>query len=173
MTTSSLSLRIGAVSQATGASIQAIRYYERHGLIPAARRGASGYREFSAETVETIRFVRHAQQIGFKLAEIGDLLQLRRRVASPGRPDRDAVRQAVQAKRDDVARRIQQLEAVQGTLDQLLASCDQMCRSDSRPEECPIFEAIDHAEPPGSIAPAARATGKGGRARSAPHHPPP
>jgi DNA-binding transcriptional MerR regulator len=166
-------IRIGALADATGASVQAIRYYERQGLIKPAGRRASGYRQFGSDAVDAVRFIRHAQQMGFKLDEIGELLRLRRRVASPGSKGKDAVRAAVETKRKDVAQRIQHLEAVRETLDGLLSVCDAMCSGTTRPEECPIFEAIDHADPPGSIAPAGRAGGKGGRARSAPHHPQP
>jgi len=164
-------IRIGELAKATGTTVQAIRYYERQGLIQPAARKASGYRAFGRETIEAVQFIRHAQTIGFKLAEIGELLRLRRQVASVGSRGKDEVRQAVQAKRDDVARRIQQLQTVQSTLDGLLGVCDQMCRGTDRPDECPIFEAIDHAVSPGLIAPAGRTGGKGRRARPASHHP--
>ncbi|MFN2327091.1 MAG: MerR family DNA-binding protein, partial [Gemmatimonadales bacterium] len=120
---------------------------------------------------DDLRFIRHAQQMGFKLEEVGELLRLRRRVATGGTRGVDAVREAVLAKRNDVVRRLTQLEAVRETLDGLLEACDQMCTGAERPAECPIFEAIDHSETPGSIAPAPRATRSGGRARSA--NPPP
>lgn len=164
-------LRIGELAEATGATVQAIRYYERQGLIRPAARKASGYRAFGSDSIEAVRFIRHAQSIGFKLAEIGELLQLRRQVASPASRGKDTVREAVEAKRQDVSRRIEHLQAVQATLDELLGVCDQMCSGTDRPEECPIFEAIDHAVPPGSIAPAGRTDGKGSRARAAAHHP--
>lgn len=164
-------LRIGTLAVATGVSVQAVRYYERRGLIAPTHRRASGYREYTPETIDSVRFIRHAQQMGFKLEEVGELLRLRRRVAAGNPRGADAVRAAVQAKRDDVARRMEQLDAIRRTLDGLLEVCDRMCPGDGRPAECPIFEAIDHADPPGSIAPVGRASRSGGRARSAAHHP--
>lgn len=166
-------LRIGALAAATGVSIQAIRYYERRGLIAPARRRESGYREFAAEAIERLLFIRHAQQLGFSLAEVDELLRLRGQVTPSAAQDGDAVRAAIQAKRDDVARRIGQLQAMASTLDGLLAACDQMCNGASLPAECPIFEAIDHAEAPGSIAPVAAAPRGARRARSAALHPSP
>jgi len=163
-------LRIGDLAAATGASVQAIRYYERQGLIAPVRRRASGYREFAPETITSVRFIRHAQQIGFKLAEIGELLRLRRQVAGGGSQRADAVREAIVAKRDDVLRRMADLDSMRETLDELLDVCDRLCVGGA-PADCPIFEAIDHADPPGSIAPAGRLGGSGGRARSASHHP--
>lgn len=166
-------IRIGPLARATGVSVQAIRYYERQGLIAPVRRRESGYREYTPDTIEAVRFIRHAQQMGFKLAEIGDLLRLRRRVATSGSRGADAVRAAVLAKRADVTRRMDQLRAVRDTLDGLLDTCDRLCHGDTRPDECPIFEAIDHADPPGSIAPASRLGRRGGRARSTALHPSP
>lgn len=166
-------VRIGALAAATGASVQALRYYERRGLIRPLRRQASGYREYTPETAHDVRFIRHAQQIGFTLEEIDELLTLRRRVARGGGRGPDAVRAAVEAKRDDLTRRIGHLAAIRETLDGLLAVCDELCRGADRPAECPIFEAIDHAEPPGSIAPAAPVPRGGGRARPAALHPTP
>lgn len=163
-------LRIGALAAATGVSVQAVRYYERRGLIAPTGRRASGYREYAPEAVEVVRFIRHAQEMGFRLTEVGELLRLRRRVAAGGARGADAVRAAVVAKRDDVVRRIQHLEGIRTTLDQLLDVCDRLCTGGTTPEECPIFEAIDHADSPGSIAPAGRLDGNSGRARSAAHH---
>jgi len=164
-------LRIGTLAAATGVSVQAVRYYERRGLIAPTSRRASGYREYAPDTIESVRFIRHAQQMGFKLEEVGELLRLRRRVAGGNPRGADAVRAAVQAKRDDVTRRIEHLDAIRKTLDGLLDVCDRMCPGGDRPAECPIFEAIDHADPPGSIAPTRRTSRSGGRARSATHHP--
>lgn len=164
-------LRIGALATRTGASVQAIRYYERRGLIEPAARRASGYREYLPETEDAIRFIQHAQHLGFRLAEIQELLRLRRRVADGGSRGADAVRAAVLAKREDVERRMRQLAGIRDTLDGLLEACDRMCSGGSRPAECPIFEAIDHAEPPGSIAPAAPDHPDGRRARPAVPHP--
>lgn len=164
-------LRIGALAASAGVSVQAVRYYERRGLIAPASRRASGYRVYLPTTADDLRFIRHAQQMGFKLDEVGELLRLRRRVATGNTNDADAVREAVLAKRNDVVHRMNQLEAVRDTLDGLLEACNQMCTGADPPAECPIFEAIDHAGTPGSIAPAPRATRGGGRARSATHHP--
>lgn len=166
-------LRIGALATSTGVSVQALRYYERRGLIAPTSRRESGYREYNPDTAQDVRFIRHAQQMGFKLEEVGELLRLRHRISGGRSQGADAVRAAVLAKREDVDRRIRQLQSVRETLDGLLKACDQLCSGTTPPAECPIFEAIDHAETPGSIAPAPRATRRGGRARSAtpPPHP--
>lgn len=63
-------MRIGDVAQRSGLATSRIRFYERHGLIPRAVRGANGYRNYSMDVVETLNFIRQAQGLGFTLDEI-------------------------------------------------------------------------------------------------------
>ena len=69
-------MRIGEVATKTGVSIQTLRYYERRGLLAKPQRSASGFRQYSPGTIEQIRFVRRAQDLGFTLEEIRDLLRM-------------------------------------------------------------------------------------------------
>lgn len=64
-------LSIGDLAAATGVSRDGLRFYEARGLIRARRR-TNGYRAYPPETVELVRYVRTAQQLGFTLAEIGE-----------------------------------------------------------------------------------------------------
>lgn len=66
-------MNIGQASKASGVLAKMIRYYEQTGLIPAADRTASGYRDYSDADVHMLRFVRR-RDLGFSVAEIGDLL---------------------------------------------------------------------------------------------------
>jgi DNA-binding transcriptional MerR regulator len=90
-------MRSGEVAERAGVNVQTLRYYERRGLIGQPPRSLSGYRAYPAATVETVRFVKRAQELGFTREEIGDLLELAARVARrnvmrrgrwprPGRP---------------------------------------------------------------------------------------
>ena len=72
-----VSLKIGEVAQRGGVSLQAIRYYEREGLLPKPPRLASGYRLFPDTAVRQVHFIKRAQELGFSLAEIRELLSLR------------------------------------------------------------------------------------------------
>ena len=67
----------GQLAKIAEVNIETVRYYERRGLIPKPRRRESGYREYPEETVERIRFIKHAKVLGFSLKEIGELLSLR------------------------------------------------------------------------------------------------
>ena len=70
-------LRIGEVAARAGVNVQTLRFYERRGLLQEPPRRPSGYREYPPESVRLIRFVKRAQQLGFSLDEVHELLQLR------------------------------------------------------------------------------------------------
>jgi MerR family transcriptional regulator, copper efflux regulator len=67
-------IRIGEVAARAGVSPDAIRYYEKHKLLPRATRTEGGFRLFPEGTVERIRFIKGAQSLGFSLDEVGRLL---------------------------------------------------------------------------------------------------
>ena len=69
-------MQIGELAAQAGVSVQTLRYYERRGLVAAARKAGSRYREYGPEMLRTIRFIRRAQALGFTLDEIRDLLGL-------------------------------------------------------------------------------------------------
>jgi DNA-binding transcriptional MerR regulator len=73
---------IGRVAKAAAVSVQAVRYYERLGLLPAANRTSTGYRLYGPQSVERLRFIR-AQSLGFSLDEIKEILRLRYEGRSP------------------------------------------------------------------------------------------
>ena len=66
-------MKIGELATATGVTNDALRFYEQRGLI-AARRSSNGYRDWAPETVDLVRYIRTAQQLGFTLQEIGEHL---------------------------------------------------------------------------------------------------
>jgi Hg(II)-responsive transcriptional regulator len=128
------SIRTGEVAARAGVNIQTLRYYERRGLLKEPPRRASGFRRYPEETVRVIRFIKHAQQLGFTLREIDELLQLRE--------DRDRtcaqVRRAAEAKIADIDSKLSRLTAVRSALDVLVQSC-----RNKRARKCPLIEALD------------------------------
>ncbi len=66
-------MKIGEIAKAAGVSTSRIRFYEREGIIPAADRGANGYREYPPDLVALLRFIEQAQGLGFTLREIADV----------------------------------------------------------------------------------------------------
>lgn len=132
-------MRIGEVAGRAGVNIQTLRYYERRGLLPEPERGRSGYRAYDPDTVRLVRFIKRAQELGFTLREIEDLIELRQ---SPRRGAE--VRAVAAAKVEDIERRIRQLKAMRKALGGLVAACD--CEGGTL--ACPIIEALDDSVEP-------------------------
>ena len=71
-------MKIGEVARAAGVGIDAVRFYEREGLLPKPARRPSGYREYTPAAVVDLRFIKRAKQLGFSLKEISELLSIGR-----------------------------------------------------------------------------------------------
>lgn len=136
-----MTMRIGEVADAASVNVQTVRYYERRGLLSEPPRTAAGYRRYEPGAVDRIRFIQRAQDLGFTLTEIGELLGLR--VDDPDRCPAVAARAA--SKLGEVRRKIAELERMERVLAGLVASC----RSRSRTSECPILQVLeDHERTP-------------------------
>lgn len=128
------SLRIGELARAAGIGVETVRFYEREGLIPAPPRRASGYRMYPPDTIDRLRFIRRAKDLGFSLSEINDLLSL----AGQPEGDRGEVKRIAEDKLDEIERRIRDLENVRAVLAHLTAQC-----SGHGPiHDCPIIESL-------------------------------
>jgi MerR family copper efflux transcriptional regulator len=128
----------GQLAVESGVNLETIRYYETRGVIPKAPRSASGYRVFSQEAVTRLRFVKRAQDLGFSLTEIKELLSLR---VKPG-VTCDEVRNKAQAKIGDVEEKIRQLQQIRSALAELLSNC-----SGSGPiNTCTILQSLNNGE---------------------------
>jgi DNA-binding transcriptional MerR regulator len=78
-----MALRVSEVAQRAGVSADAVRFYEKEGLLPSPPRSPAGYREYDPTIPQRIRFIKGAQEMGLKLAEIGELLEIQDRGACP------------------------------------------------------------------------------------------
>lgn len=132
------SLTMGQVAKQAGVGVETVRFYERKGLIEEPPRRDSGYRQYSPEFVRRIRFIKRAQELGFSLKEIAELLSLR---VDPHTTCRD-VKRRTEAKIIDVERKLKDLQRVKKTLIKLAAAC-----SGSGPtSQCPILDALEPLE---------------------------
>jgi MerR family mercuric resistance operon transcriptional regulator len=129
------SLTIGKLAGRSGVSAQTIRYYERNGLLPQPARTTTGYRIYSESAVNSLRFIKHAQALGFSLSEIQELLSLRTR------PDTTCadIRQRAWQKIVDVDKKIEDLQRIKGALANLAGACP----GNAPTRECPIIEALE------------------------------
>lgn len=128
-------LTIGAVAKLAEVNIETMRYYERRGLVPRPRRSASNYRLYSEDTVRRVRFIKRAQQLGFTLKEIKELLALR---VAPEANSAD-VRERVKAKIEDIESKIASLQVMRDCLSKLARKCS----GRSSISSCPILESLD------------------------------
>ncbi|MEW6099673.1 MAG: Cu(I)-responsive transcriptional regulator [Pseudomonadota bacterium] len=132
-------MNIGEAAAATGVSAKMIRHYESLGLLPPVARTDSGYRQYDDNSLHTLRFIRRARDLGFGIEEIRTLLQLwRNRQRASSEVKRVALQHAA-----DLQRRIEEMQAMKHTLEQLATHCN----GDDRPE-CPILEDLA-SHPPG------------------------
>ena len=131
----SKSLTIGRLAHEAGINLETVRYYERRGLLPKPPRTASGYRLFPADTTVRLRFIRRAQELGFSLKEIRELLTLR----LSSRTTRAEIRKRADTKIADIEHKIKVLEAMRKSLRKLTNSCAG-CGPIS---ECPILEGLE------------------------------
>ena len=124
-------MNIGQAAALSGVSAKMVRHYEALGLLPAVARTDSGYRQYGESEVHTLRFIKRARQLGFAMPEITELLGLwrnRRRASA-------SVRRIAQKHADDLAERIEAMQAMQRTLLTLI----ECCHGDERPH-CPILD---------------------------------
>lgn len=131
-------LTIGRLAREAGVNLETVRYYERRGLLPTPPRSISGYRLFPKDAARRLRFIRRAQELGFSLREIRELLSLR--VAN--RSGSAVIRRKAEAKVADIESKIKSLESMRATLRKLTKACAG-CGPIS---ECPILESLDREE---------------------------
>lgn len=132
-------LFIGKVAQAAGLSVQAVRYYERLGLLSPAERTASGYRAYRPEAVERLRFIRQAQAASFRLEEIREILRMKFAGQSPC----ECVRTMLQRKLEQVEREMAELARFRRELRETLKRSRKLPRLPHRASAiCPMIESM-------------------------------
>jgi MerR family transcriptional regulator, copper efflux regulator len=134
-------MQIGIVAKKVGLSVDAIRFYERNGLLPRPPRTQGNFRRYGENDVETLAFVRRVQGLGFKLSEIRGLLNLRGNRLQPCAP----VRRRLQEKLANVQRKLIDLHKLEHELRLALRSCNKELRK--RPAHCPILRETNNSKP--------------------------
>src|SRR6266568_1705607 len=127
-------LTIGRAAREAGVGVETIRFYERQGLIEQPPRPHRGVRGYSDEAISRIRFVKKAQQLGFTLREIHELLAFR------ADPDADCsqLREEAVAKLQNVRQKIEQLHQIGAALETLINACP----GQGGLQACSILEAL-------------------------------
>ena len=129
-------VNIGEASRLSGVSAKMLRHYESLSLLGQVTRTDSGYRQYSEADVHTLRFIKRGRDLGFSMAEIAELVNLwhnRRRASA-------SVKRIAQKHVEDLTQRIEAMQAMQRSLNNLLHHC----HGDDRPD-CPILDDLASA----------------------------
>lgn len=124
-------VNIGEAARRSAVSAKMLRYYESLGLLGQVNRTDTGYRQYGAGDVHTLRFIRRSRDLGFSMAEVASLVGLWQ---DRGRASAD-VKRIAQQHVGDLGARIAAMQAMQRTLQDLLCHC----HGDARPD-CPILD---------------------------------
>lgn len=127
-------LKTGEVAERAGVSLHTVRYYEGRGLLPEPTRTPAGYRQYGPEHVAHLRFIKRAQELGFTLEEIRELLDLR---AVPGAGAE--VRQKTEGKVTEIDAKIRDLQRIRQKLEELTLACDHH----GAPDDCRVLHALE------------------------------
>jgi DNA-binding transcriptional MerR regulator len=124
---------IGSAATRSGVKVSTIRYYEEIGLLTAPPRTKSSRRQYDADDLRRLVFIRHARQLGFEIDAIRALLAIQ------DNPDQscEAVDVIARARLGEVERRIESLLKLKAELERMIAACSQ-----GRVAECRVIEAI-------------------------------
>lgn len=128
-------MTIGALARSAGVGVETIRYYQRRGLLTQPARAYGTIRRYGAAESARLRFIRRAQELGFTLDEIGELLKL-----ADG-TDRRAIRRIARTRLAQVESRVADLQRMKRALEHVIHDCE---HAPGAPR-CPIIEAIDPA----------------------------
>ncbi len=128
-------ITIGELAKGSGASITAIRYYEKNQLVIPDSRTKAGYRLYTKDTIVKLRFIKNAQQLGFTLDEIAELTQLQNNSSATCKQ----IKARAYKKLQSVEQKIQALMKIKTALSSLYQHCD----SKKAINGCPILEALN------------------------------
>lgn len=128
-----LRLRIGEVASRVGVSVDTIRYYEKMELLPRAPRSEGGFRLFTEETIKRVHFIKQAQDIGFALNEIKQLM------AGGGASECRQIRDILQLKIAEINTRLKTLQEFRRTLTHHLSACEEQISNNGVVARCPVI----------------------------------
>lgn len=128
-------MTIGELSKITGVGIETIRYYEQVEILKPISRTAGGYRVFNLDSVKTLNFLKHAQELGFSLSDIKDLLKLKAdKKSNCGKVKKKAEQHLMK-----VDERIEKLLRIKKVLGNLVKQCN----GEKTNSRCPVLDCFE------------------------------
>lgn len=137
MSTGTRPLTIGRLARAAGVGVETVRYYQQRALLPVPPSDGTTYRQYPSHLLQRIRFIKRAQELGFTLDEIGELLELHEAV------DRASVRRIARKRLEQIDDKLAALRRMQGALRRVLKACEHADLNDP----CPIIETLSGRAP--------------------------
>lgn len=137
-------VHIGEAAKLAGVSVDTVRFYQKLGLVRVPARSTGGYRLFDEDQIHNLKFVRHAQDLGFSLSEIRDLLALRQEPHACVE-----VQSMLRRKLVDVREKIKSLAVLEAELAKELRNCDRELRSKraiQHTDWCPLLSKLDEVD---------------------------
>ncbi|MCW8887016.1 MAG: heavy metal-responsive transcriptional regulator [Motiliproteus sp.] len=131
-------ITIGKLATATGLSTDAIRFYEKQGLITPSSRTESGYRQYDSKALERIKFIAHAKEVGFTLDEIYHLLLLQDDPTGSCAEVKEHGRQKIK----EISRKLVLLTQMKESLTELVNKCS----GEGPSSECPILDGLNNSD---------------------------
>lgn len=132
-------LKSGTLAKRANVNPETLRYYEREGLLPEPERSEAGYRLYADEDVKRVRFIKRAQELGFSLKEIKELLALKLDASQSA----SQVKKLAELKIQDIEAKIQSLRAMKSILSELTEACS----GKGSVDHCPILSCLDECIP--------------------------
>jgi MerR family Zn(II)-responsive transcriptional regulator of zntA len=144
--------RIGELASRSGVTRDALRFYERRGLLPAPQRTSGGFRVYPADVVERLQFIKRAQMVGLTLQEIAALVTHR---SDSGLRRCRQVRDLLRVKVADIDTKVSELQAFRTTLSHYLDQCDRTIASGGKESggtvaHCPVIDTLAGSPSPGA-----------------------
>jgi DNA-binding transcriptional MerR regulator len=131
--------KIGQAAREAGVSIDTIRFYEKQGLLKSFGRTQGGFRLFGEQEIEELKFIQKAQELGFSLAEVRELLLLQR----DGMEACEHVRDLLEQKIAQVRSKVEELRKLEVSLKRALRQCERNLDESAREHECcPVLEKL-------------------------------
>jgi len=133
-------MQIGELAKRTALTVDAIRFYEKRRLLPKPVRSTGRFRLYTVDDMERVRFIQQVQGLGFSLAEIRELIDLRSRKVDAC----ESVRQLLKGKLSDVRAKMQELKGLESELITDLEKCTQELKRRQRyaAGACPVLEQV-------------------------------
>lgn len=132
-------IKSGDLAKRANVNPETLRYYEREGLLPEPERAESGYRLYTEEDIKRVRFIKRAQELGFSLKEVKELLVLKLGNHQSARDVKRLTKQKIQ----DIDAKIQSLQAMKSVLEGLAEACS----GQGTVDHCPILNCLDDCIP--------------------------